>query len=148
RRGAGRGSPRGVSAVMTPDQTIPVEVTEVESVTPLIKRFRLAHRSGAALPPFSGGSHIVVVMRHAAQGRRNAYSLMGDPRDQGSYQISVRRLEPSRGGSTFLHDNATVGTPLDVTTPVNLFPLAKLARKHLLIAGGIGITPFLPQLAE
>jgi ferredoxin-NADP reductase len=31
---------------------------------------------------------------------------------------------------------------------VNLFALDKIARKHVLIAGGIGITPFMAQLED
>ena len=37
----------------------------------------------------------------------------------------------------------TVGARLDVSHPVNLLPLAALAHRHILIAGGVGITPML-----
>jgi len=47
-----------------------------------------------------------------------------------------------------MHDQVRVGTPLEIAHPVNLFPLDKIARKHVLIAGGIGITPFLAQLED
>jgi ferredoxin-NADP reductase len=57
-------------------------------------------------------------------------------------------MEESRGGSHFLHDHVRVGSRLDIAHPVNLFGLDKIARKHLLIAGGIGITPFLAQLED
>ena len=57
-------------------------------------------------------------------------------------------MEESRGGSHFMHDQVRVGTRLEIAHPVNLFPLDKIARKHVLIAGGIGITPFLAQLED
>ena len=57
-------------------------VTEVEHATPLIKRFTLAREDGAAMPAFSGGSHVIVQMQGADGSQfSNAYSLMSDPRD-------------------------------------------------------------------
>jgi len=129
-------------------QTLAVEVTAIEQVTPLIKHFTLAAADGGALPAFSGGSHIIVVMRGAARMHRNPYSLLSSPRDLDHYEIGVRRMEESRGGSHFLHDRVTVGSRLEIAHPVNLFALDKIARKHVLIAGGIGITPFLAQLED
>ena len=35
-----------------------------------------------------------------------------------------------------------------ISNPVNLFSLDLRARKHLMIAGGIGITPFLAQIKQ
>jgi ferredoxin-NADP reductase len=40
------------------------------------------------------------------------------------------------------------GHVLTIGWPVNLFPLDLRARKHLLLAGGIGITPFIAMLAQ
>ncbi len=44
-----------------------VEVSAVEQVTPLIKHFTLSPVGGGTMPAFSGGSHIVVVMRGDAR---------------------------------------------------------------------------------
>jgi dimethylamine monooxygenase subunit B len=129
-------------------QTLAVEVAAVEQVTPLIKHFKLASAEGAPLPAFSGGSHIIVVMRGAARMHRNPYSLLSSPRELDHYEIGVRRMEESRGGSHFMHDQVRVGSRLEIAHPVNLFALDKIARKHVLIAGGIGITPFLAQLED
>jgi ferredoxin-NADP reductase len=129
-------------------QTLAVEVTAIEQVTPLIKHFKLASVDGGALPAFSGGSHIIVVMRGASRMHRNPYSLLSSPRELDHYEIGVRRMEESRGGSHFLHDRVEVGSRLEIAHPVNLFALDKIARKHVLIAGGIGITPFLAQLED
>jgi dimethylamine monooxygenase subunit B len=128
--------------------TIAVRVLAVERVTPQIKRFTLAPIAGGELPAFSGGSHIIVVMHGAQRVYRNPYSLMSSPSELGSYQISVLRVDPSRGGSAFMHEQVRVGSELEIAHPVNLFGLAKLARKHLLLAGGIGITPFMAQLHD
>ena len=125
-----------------------VKVSSVEKVTPLIKHFTLVKADGSDFPAFSGGSHIVVSLNIGGRVHRNPYSLMGEPRESGAYHISVRKQEQSRGGSVYMHEAVDVGTPLQITYPVNLFSLAKLGRKHILIAGGIGITPFMSQIAD
>jgi dimethylamine monooxygenase subunit B len=129
-------------------QTITVEVIGIEQVTPLIKHFKLAPVGGGILPVFSGGSHIIVVMQGKERVHKNPYSLLGSPQQLDSYEIGVRRMEQSRGGSHFMHDSVKVGSRLEIAHPVNLFGLDKIARKHVLIAGGIGITPFLAQLED
>jgi ferredoxin-NADP reductase len=129
-------------------QTIPVEVIGIEQVTPLIKHFKLAPVGGGTLPVFSGGSHIIVVMKAADRVHKNPYSLLGSPADLATYEIGVRRMEESRGGSHYMHDTIRIGSRLEIAHPVNLFALDKIARKHVLIAGGIGITPFLAQLED
>jgi ferredoxin-NADP reductase len=60
----------------------------------------------------------------------------------------VRRDDAGRGGSLFLHRHVTVGDEMVISNPVNLFPLDLRAKKHLMIAGGIGITPFLAQIRQ
>jgi ferredoxin-NADP reductase len=133
---------------MTEAATIEVEVTAIDQVTPLIKHFRLAPVDGGTLPAFSGGSHIIVVMHGAARAHRNPYSVLSPPNRLDAYEIGVRRMEESRGGSHFMHDSVRVGSRLQIAHPVNLFGLDKIARKHVLIAGGIGITPFLAMLED
>ncbi|HEY3327161.1 MAG TPA: PDR/VanB family oxidoreductase [Novimethylophilus sp.] len=128
--------------------TVNVRVAAIEQVTPMIKHFTLVREDGQAFPTFSGGSHVVVAMDINGRTHRNAYSMMGAPEDTQAYHISVRREERSRGGSVFMHDNVVEGSSLQITLPVNLFALSKLGRKHILIAGGIGITPFMSQLHD
>ena len=128
--------------------TIPVVVTDVELVTPLIKLFTFRSPDGSDLPAFSGGSHIVVVMPCEGRTHRNPYSLLSSPWDLSRYQIAVRRHADGRGGSLFLHNKVEVGMNLQIAHPINLFPLAKLARKHILIGGGIGITPMMAMVED
>jgi ferredoxin-NADP reductase len=133
---------------MSHANTIRVRVTAIEPLTPLIKRFVLHPAVGESLPAFSGGSHIIVVMRGPTRVHRNPYSLLSPPNLLDSYHIGVRRMEVSRGGSVFMHDHVGVGSELEITHPVNLFNLDKLARRHILIAGGVGITPFMAQMED
>jgi len=126
-----------------------VRVAEVESVAEDIKRFRLVDAAGAALPAFSAGSHVLVTM-HDGNGHiwKNPYSLIGAPADTSCYEISVLRTPASRGGSHFMHDRVGPGSELEISEPVNLFPVVRTGRKHILVAGGIGITPFLAMMQE
>lgn len=128
--------------------TLRVRVTRIEDVTPDIKRFTLTSKDGRHLPPFSGGSNIVVLIPLAEGTRRNAYSLMSSPFDSSIYQIAVRRMAQGRGGSQWMHRNLAEGDEIEIQRPVNLFPLSKHARLHVFIAGGVGITPICSQLAE
>lgn len=122
-------------------------VAEVQPLTPLVTRFRFTHPEGKALSLFSGGAHVVVEMPDGDVLRRNAYSLISDPMDGSGYEIAVRREEGGRGGSRFMH-RVQVGDQLRIGAPVNLFALDLRAKKHVMIAGGIGITPFLAQLKQ
>lgn len=133
---------------MSGNPTIRVRVAAITPVAAAVKRFRLEPVGGSILPPFAGGAHVTVHLDDGGHQIRNAYSLMGSPRDLGAYEISVARSETSRGGSAFLHDRVVVGSELDVSAPVNLFPRALGGRKHLLVAGGIGITPFIPMMEQ
>ena len=105
---------------MSHAETIPVRVVAIDQITPQVKHFRLAAVSGELLPPFSGGSHIVVVMAGADRIHRNPYSLVSSPSQLEHYEIGVRRMEDSRGGSHFMHDQVQVGSVIEIAHPVNL----------------------------
>ena len=125
-----------------------LRVDRIESVTPEINRYTFSAPDGSWLPPFSGGSHVRVLIPSEGETRRNAYSLMSSPYDTSRYQIAVRRVDEGRRGSIAMHTAVQEGDVLSVTTPANLFPLSKHARHHLFIAGGVGVTPIYSQLDE
>ena len=126
-----------------------VRVTKIEAVTPQIKQFTLECAEGKRLPAWSAGSHVPVSLTDGANVWRNSYSLIGVPGETQRYQIAVRKEDAakSKGGSVFLHEQVRAGETLEIGTPRNFFAVARHARKHVLIAGGIGITPFLASLA-
>ncbi|MHC8492614.1 PDR/VanB family oxidoreductase [Thalassospira sp. SM2505] len=130
------------------DHLIPVVVSKVVEVNSIIKRFEFKHVDGNELPAFSGGAHIVVEMLDGPTKRKNAYSLMSSPFDREQYAISVRRDDEGRGGSKFMHEKVKAGMKMKISPPVNLFALDLRAKKHLMIAGGIGITPFIAQMTQ
>lgn len=133
---------------MTIHTEFAVRVTRITPVGDQIKRFRFERMDGEPMPVFSGGAHVVVSMHDHGKIRRNPYSLMSAPGDTSGYEISVLRVPSSRGGSHFLHDHVNEGHELVVSQPVNLFPADRRGRKHLLFAGGIGITPFIALMSQ
>ncbi|MEP2889453.1 PDR/VanB family oxidoreductase [Tateyamaria sp.] len=133
---------------MSGAEKIAVTVTDIVPLNALVTRFEYKRTDGGLLPTFSGGAHTVVEMKDGAITRLNPYSLMSDPMDQTHYTISVRRDDEGRGGSLFMHNNVAVGDEMVISYPVNLFSLDLRAKKHLFIAGGIGITPFLAQIKQ
>lgn len=130
---------------MNPSRTVVVRGARM--LGPGIREFELAAEDDVGLPPFSAGSHVVVHVETGGRVHHNPYSLLGNP-DDPTWHIAVRRQEQSRGGSAWLHERVQVGDRLRIGAPVNLFPLARLGRRHLLVAGGIGITPILAHARE
>ncbi len=125
-----------------------VRVAAITKVAEKVKRFRLERVDGQPMPVFSGGAHVVVAMRDGELLRRNPYSLMSSPRDRSAFEISTLRVENSRGGSAFMHEKLKVGGTLTVSQPINLFPFDVRGRKHIFMAGGIGITPFMAMMDQ
>lgn len=118
---------------------IDVIVTAIEQQAQDILSFDLARADGEPLPAFSAGAHIDV---HLPDGLVRQYSLCNHPEERHRYQIAVLRSADSRGGSIAMH-GLEQGVRLRISEPRNLFPLQHDARRHLLMAGGIGITPIL-----
>ncbi|RXF74198.1 PDR/VanB family oxidoreductase [Hansschlegelia zhihuaiae] len=127
---------------------IPVRVSRVEQATATVKRFSLEAVSGEPLPLYSAGSHVVVTMAAPDRKIKNPYSLIDRAPDGSTYRIGVLRTRDSRGGSAFMHERVEVGTELSITMPVNLFPIVRTGRKHILVAGGIGVTPIYAMAEE
>ena len=120
-------------------------VREKAQIAEGIVRFVLAHPEGAELAPFEAGSHVLVV---TPTGLSRRYSLCNAPSERGRYEIAVKREPDGEGGSTSMADHVRVGMRLEVSRPFNYFPLAGNASSHLLVAGGIGITPILAMARE
>ena len=115
-----------------------LEVTNISPQTDSIVSITLADPSGARLPSYVPGSHLVVQYGSGV----NAYSLTGSGNGPTEYTISVLRVEDGGGGSVAMHQLG-VGDRVFVSRPRSAFAPASTATHHLLIAAGIGITPVL-----
>jgi vanillate O-demethylase ferredoxin subunit len=101
-----------------------------------------ANSGASPLPAFSAGAHVDL---HLGPGLVRPYSLCNDPAETHRYCLGVLREPASRGGSAAVHERLAVGDTLLIGRPRNLFGLAEPLQhgRHLLLAGGIGITPLL-----
>ncbi|WP_055614747.1 PDR/VanB family oxidoreductase [Streptomyces phaeochromogenes] len=104
----------------------------------------LRHPLGEELPAWEPGAHIDVIL---GPDLERQYSLCGDPADQRSWRVAVLREPDGRGGSAHVHGQLEAGGKVRVRGPRNHFALQPSPR-YRFVAGGIGITPILPMLAE
>lgn len=119
-----------------------LEVVGIDDGVPGIRTLRLARPDREPLPSFTPGSHLVVEY----DGGANAYSLTGETSAPGEYVVSVLECVDGRGGSRWIHRELSVGATVSVLGPRSAFPPVLRARRHLLIAAGIGITPMVSHL--
>ena len=121
-----------------------LEITGRAALARDVVRIDLARADGGPLPPFAAGAHIDVAIDDALVRQ---YSLCNDPAERHRYQIAVLREQQSRGGSARVHDAFHPGRQVSVSAPRNLFALAKGGQRHVLIGGGIGVTPIMSMAA-
>lgn len=123
---------------------------KVMSITPHgenVRAYEIVDPVGAPLPPFEPGSHIDVVLPAESLGVRQ-YSLCSDCNDCSRYVFAVQYEEQGRGGSKAMFELIRPGSFLTISQPRNNFPLRLHAKKHLLLAGGIGITPMIAMIKQ
>ncbi|GAA4548573.1 PDR/VanB family oxidoreductase [Pseudonocardia xishanensis] len=115
-----------------------LRVQEVRHEAAGVVSVLLVDPAGEPLPAWEPGAHLELVL---PSGLLRQYSLCG-PEGAAGYRVAVLREAEGRGGSREIHDVGLVGRTLGVRGPRNHFSLAD-APSHLLIAGGIGVTPML-----
>jgi ferredoxin-NADP reductase len=103
-----------------------------------INSYELVDPDRENLPAWGAGSHLDI---HLPGGLIRQYSLCGDPADRTKYVIAVLKERTGRGGSRLLHETLQVQNTVDVSPPRNNFSIVPRATRHILIGGGIGITP-------
>ena len=121
-----------------------VQVLSRARVADGVVTLTLAAPDGGRLPDWTPGAHVDLTL---GDGLTRQYSLCGDRWDAGTYRVGVL-LEPAgRGGSRHVHEQLEPGHLLGLGGPRNSFPLVP-AGSYLFVAGGIGITPILPMVAQ
>ena len=135
---AGRSVSFPVGAPSSKEIARTVRVADISPVARGVKMVRLEDPDGLALPAWSAGAHVDLVFGDYSR----KYSLCGSAGD-GFYTIAVLREEDGRGGSRYLHDHLKPGMTVRLRGPKNYFRLEETSDRHVLIAGGIGITPII-----
>lgn len=85
------------------------------------------------------GSHIDVKVRIDGREGKRSYSVVESNEDGTRLVISVLKTAASRGGSLFMQA-LKAGDTLEITQPLQNFPLRVGAPRYVLLAGGIGVT--------
>ncbi|MDQ0141333.1 PDR/VanB family oxidoreductase [Cupriavidus necator] len=124
-------------------EKLSLAVAAIRSITPEVKEFTFRNANGVTLPSYSAGAHLRFTLEVGGARHERCYSLLDAGNRSNLYRIAVHRSRQSRGGSAFLCDTVAVGGVLECAAPRNDFPLSPDASHHVLIAGGIGITPIL-----
>jgi ferredoxin-NADP reductase len=119
-------------------ETLYLQVRQIRREAVDINSYELVDPEGAELPAAAAGSHVDI---HLGNGLIRQYSLCNDPADRGRYVIAVLREDAGRGGSRQLHESLRVRDRVEIGRPRNNFSLDPAAVRHMLIAGGIGVTP-------
>ncbi|MCU1607452.1 MAG: pobB [Modestobacter sp.] len=121
-----------------------LQVTAKTTVAEGVVTVELAAPDGRRLPDWAPGAHVDLTL---GNGTTRQYSLCGDRWDPSTYRVGVL-LEPAgRGGSAYVHEQLQPGHLVGLGGPRNNFPLVP-AERYLFVAGGIGVTPLLPMLAQ
>lgn len=117
-----------------------LQVARLEQACDGVITMTLADARGDALPLADPGAHLDL---HLPNGLTRQYSIIAVT--PAGYELGVQKDAASRGGSSWLHDNARVGMRLETSGPRNHFALER-AGSYVFIAGGIGITPILSMV--
>ena len=126
---------------MNPDGAVhPIDVT-VTAIRPAADR----HQPVRTYPPrwrTAACSRTGRAYRLASAKRHDATVLARGSRPfPCSYTLGIKRDPNSRGASRYIFEEMRIGHALTISAPRNHFPLIAVAPHHVLIAGGIGVTP-------
>lgn len=120
-----------------------VRITAIRYEAQEVLSFVLRALDGSDLPSAEPGAHVDVLLPNRMT---RSYSLSNGRTDPGSYRLTVARDGASRGGSVYMHDTLRCGQVIEISQPRNNFPLVEDAPFSMFLAGGIGVTPFVPMI--
>lgn len=135
--------PVTIAAPRAGEQTFQARVRALIWEAPGVLSLELTAADGSELPPFEPGAHIDLKL---PDGTLRQYSLCGDPNDLSHYRLGIRAVSGGMS-SGYVHRKLRPGDLVTVSAPRNNFPLVE-AKHYIFVAGGIGVTPFIPMMRE
>lgn len=125
-------------------------VEAADTVSRDVRTVHLVPEDGAQVPDYRAGQHITLRSTIPGDGEsvERSYSLIGPARKNGrdGYRLAVRRAPLGRF-SGYVHDTLEVRDRIEIGSPAGLFVVpTDIDTPVVMMAGGIGITPFLSYL--
>lgn len=121
-----------------------VEVTQVWEESDSVQGMTIVPVRGGLGSGFRPGQH--VLLAETEQSPSRAYSVTRGGEDHRTFDIAVRRI-PGGHVSGFVHDDVRAGTRIWLERPQGTFtPPMSGERPVILVAGGVGVTPFVSYL--
>lgn len=114
-------------------------VVEVCDVARGIRRVVVEPESPARAAP---GTHIDVAVDVLGSREVRSYSVVESDPGGTRLALSVLRTSSSRGGAVYMHALAE-GSTIELTRPIQSFPLRIGAPRYVILAGGVGVTAVL-----
>ncbi|MCC4250274.1 MULTISPECIES: PDR/VanB family oxidoreductase [Microbacterium] len=111
-------------------------VAAARDLTPEIRRVEIDVDSPVRVEP---GAHLDLRLPIAGKVERRSYSIVDATSDGARVALSVYTSPVSRGGAAVMNA-LRPRDRVEMTQPLNDFPLRLGARRYVLLAGGIGIT--------
>ena len=130
-------------------EELSLRVSDIKAKSARIKLFKLTAKEGGILPAFEPGSHLPIEVKLSEKNTAvRHYSIISSSHDNRFYEIAVQQEKHGGGGSNYMHEKLCIGQTINAKFPVNEFSLSSPGKHHILIAGGIGITPIFAMLKQ
>ncbi|MFG6404835.1 molybdopterin-dependent oxidoreductase [Klebsiella variicola] len=125
-------------------------VSDIVQETPDVRSVSFIPVDGAQLPDWQAGQAVIlrVFPKGKPESMCRAYTLSNAPGRKACFTVSVKHQQQGEM-SSFIHQNLQVGDEVALTAPDGSFVIpTNSVAPVVMIAGGIGITPFISYLSS
>lgn len=125
----------------------PMRVSKIVEESSVIRSIYMEPEKNAPIMPFEPGQFLTLktTPKGAQKSLTRSYTVSSAPSDP-HYRISVKR---EGRVSSFLHDDMTIGSTIEIKAPKGAFTMDMDERRPaVLLAGGVGITPMVSMVRQ